>query len=182
LWAIAVSQLGDPFRWPEIAAASAGITQSGGNRLADPDLVRTGWILHLPTTPPAERSPEPSDQSETQGVVGPPSVAADGYTFTSVSSGTSHSCALDEAGHAWCWGWEEEGALGDGPPDEETETSPVAVAGDRRFTSIRAGHSSTCALEDPGKVWCWGTDLGLVPVEPPAVRPPTLDDVEDIFP
>lgn len=37
-----------------------------------------------------------------------------GPTFTSVSYGSSHTCGLDAARQAWCWGWGEEGALGDG--------------------------------------------------------------------
>src|SRR5262249_50630679 len=34
--------------------------------------------------------------------------------FATVSAGTYESCALDEGGSAWCWGENDEGALGDG--------------------------------------------------------------------
>jgi probable HAF family extracellular repeat protein len=49
LWGIAASELGNPYRWPEIATASAAIVQPRGWRLVDPDLIRPGWTLTLPT-------------------------------------------------------------------------------------------------------------------------------------
>ena len=64
LWGVAGSELGDPYRWPEIAAASASIVQPGGLRLVDPDLIRPGWSLALPAgsslrDQPAVKAPEP---------------------------------------------------------------------------------------------------------------------------
>ena len=52
LWAIAGRELGNPYRWPEIAAGSASIVQPDGLRLVDPDLIRPGWTLALPGAPP----------------------------------------------------------------------------------------------------------------------------------
>jgi nucleoid-associated protein YgaU len=48
LWRIAVAELGDPCLWQEIAGFSRGIDQADGLRLSDPDVIRAGWILHIP--------------------------------------------------------------------------------------------------------------------------------------
>jgi LysM repeat protein len=61
LWVIADEQLDDPTRYPEIVEASQGITQPDGRHLTDPDLIVTGWTLHVPTDPAqAEDSTEPA--------------------------------------------------------------------------------------------------------------------------
>jgi nucleoid-associated protein YgaU/DNA-binding SARP family transcriptional activator len=62
LWDIAQSQLGDGSRYPEIVAASRGITQPGGHQLVDPGEVSAGWTLRIPgvaeeTAAPGARTP-----------------------------------------------------------------------------------------------------------------------------
>ena len=49
LWQIAQDHLGDGDRYPDIAAASTGL-QDDGARLVDPDLIRPGWELTLPSS------------------------------------------------------------------------------------------------------------------------------------
>ena len=48
LSALAAAHLGDPGRAPELFEANRGVDQAGGPGLADPDLLRPGWLLTLP--------------------------------------------------------------------------------------------------------------------------------------
>ena len=47
-----------------------------------------------------------------------------------VSAGVAHTCALRESGQVICWGWDENGQLGDGEALDDTgSVSPVTVFG-----------------------------------------------------
>ena len=46
---VADRTLGDPARWPEIYEATRGTVQPDGGQLSDPDLIRPGWVLSVPT-------------------------------------------------------------------------------------------------------------------------------------
>ncbi|WP_205624717.1 Ig-like domain-containing protein [Vulgatibacter incomptus] len=81
------------------------------------------------------------------------------HRFVSISAGDTHTCALNAAGAAWCWGANWSGQLGNGDTaDEESHPIPVRVGPGLglRFTSLSAGESFTCGLTADGDVWCWG--------------------------
>jgi len=80
-------------------------------------------------------------------------LAADSV-FTDVTAGFNHTCALDTAGHAYCWGNNSSGALGTG--DTLSGSAPRAVAGNLTFVSLTAGSSYTCGLAASGDAYCWG--------------------------
>ncbi len=84
---------------------------------------------------------------------------AGGRVFAAITAGDQHTCALDTAGKAWCWGWDEHGQVGDGSTSQANKYSPVKVAEDRAYTAITAGGRHTCALDTAGKAWCWGRDV-----------------------
>ncbi|MBI3982885.1 MAG: Ig-like domain-containing protein [Gemmatimonadetes bacterium] len=75
-------------------------------------------------------------------------------SFTSVSSGFVHTCALRPSGSAYCWGFNGYGQLGEGTKTDRL--TPVRVAGDLSFDSLSAGSFRNCALTAAGAAWCWG--------------------------
>lgn len=82
-----------------------------------------------------------------------------------VEAGTRHTCALDNAGKAFCWGSHANGALGVARASSQ-EPLPLAVDGNRVFRTISAGTDATCATSDQG-LFCWGAIAGSssVPVQ-----------------
>lgn len=87
-------------------------------------------------------------------VVAPPPTQA---VFTTLASGTSHTCGLDADGHAWCWGGGRWGQTGSG--NGTGSHNPRRVAGDLTFASISAEQNLTCALTPAGEAYCWGWNL-----------------------
>jgi alpha-tubulin suppressor-like RCC1 family protein len=85
--------------------------------------------------------------------------------FVSITAGGSHTCALDAAGLAWCWGSNTRGELGRGTADSLAYGTPDTVVGSLRFQAISTGPSYTCGLTTGGLAYCWGTNehaqLGL---------------------
>lgn len=77
--------------------------------------------------------------------------------FAAISSGGSHTCAIDGEGVAYCWGSRWTGAIGDGHVVPFTAAvSPTRVATSLRFRQISAGNDHTCAITLSLTVYCWG--------------------------
>lgn len=85
-------------------------------------------------------------------------VSANGTSgLLSLTSGASHSCGLDAAGVASCWGANESGQLGDGSRTDRQ--GPTNVRTELRFSALAAGTSHTCGLAGGGVPLCWGRNL-----------------------
>lgn len=87
-----------------------------------------------------------------------PSPVAGARSYTAITAGGNHACAIDTGGTAWCWGRDNWGQVGDGPASQANKDAPVRVADDRSYSPISAGTSFTCALETTGRARCWGSD------------------------
>ena len=87
-----------------------------------------------------------------------PVAVAGSHTFTSISAGAEHTCGIDTAGAAWCWGWDEYGQLGDGNDYKPSAYDPMAVLGGHSFSTLAPGQYHTCGVDTAGKGWCWGWD------------------------
>ncbi len=86
-----------------------------------------------------------------------PLPVAGGIRFRSISAGNAHTCGLDRAGVAWCWGQGEDGRLGVGDTLDRFE--PVPVQTTLRFTQLSAGGAHTCAIAEDALAWCWGANF-----------------------
>jgi alpha-tubulin suppressor-like RCC1 family protein len=81
--------------------------------------------------------------------------------FTMIAPALWHTCALDAAGIAYCWGNNQDGQLGNGtftPESQILRLRPEAIAGNLRFTRLAAGGFSTCGLKSSSTVYCWGSN------------------------
>ncbi|CAN5696554.1 hypothetical protein BH23GEM7_BH23GEM7_26080 [soil metagenome] len=74
--------------------------------------------------------------------------------WVQISTGLHHTCAVNEAGQAYCWGRNQFGQLGDGTT--ELRSRPRLVAGGLVWASVTAGHNHTCGVTTAGDGFCWG--------------------------
>lgn len=92
--------------------------------------------------------------------------------LVAVSAGQFHTCGLDAAGRAWCWGRAREGQTGR-PPSSDLIPAPVET--ELRFRALAAGASHTCGLTEAGEAHCWGENefgqLGNGETGEPTFRP-----------
>ena len=120
-----------------LALAGCGPGAPGGE---DPSRLETPAVADAPEASPSSTAPLTGASAPDR--------------FTAIGAGGTHTCAMDDSGRVWCWGWDESGQLGRGEPSD----GPTVVVGEHEFTEIRAGDGFTCALDRTGKAWCWGLD------------------------
>ncbi len=78
-------------------------------------------------------------------------------SWQSISSGSSHTCAIANNNQAYCWGAGNEGQLGNDSTSNRLTpalvTNPSNVGS---WQSISSGHWHTCAIADNSQAYCWG--------------------------
>lgn len=83
-----------------------------------------------------------------------PVPVATAATFVQVSAGWTHTCGITKDGHAYCWGGNAVGQLGDGTNLDSNV--PVLVAGGLSFTQLISGGGHTCGITKDRQTYCWG--------------------------
>jgi alpha-tubulin suppressor-like RCC1 family protein len=98
------------------------------------------------------------------GPVSPTPTLVDGLASPVLlaSAGAEHTCAVLTDRTVWCWGDDSFRQLGCG--DGITSDGPCRVIfpegtdPEVRALGVAAGDDFTCAWDDVGRAWCWGTD------------------------
>lgn len=78
-----------------------------------------------------------------------------------IAAGLMSFCALLEDHTMQCWGYDQNGQLGDQPASigvNQSELTPVEVKGLTDVATMAVGTSHTCAALTTGGVKCWGAD------------------------
>lgn len=83
--------------------------------------------------------------------------------LASLAAGESFACVLDPDGHAWCWGANRSGELGNheiATKDTPSRVRLPPLGSGEVIRKIVAGYDFTCALvgtaTGPGTAYCWG--------------------------
>ncbi|PCC68450.1 Myxococcus cysteine-rich repeat-containing protein [Nannocystis exedens] len=91
-----------------------------------------------------------------------------GEAAVAIGNSARGTCALLESGALKCWGYNAEGQLGLGDtatrgdsPGEMGAALPAIDLGDMSPTAVVAGHHANCALDDLGRLKCWGMGVLL---------------------
>jgi alpha-tubulin suppressor-like RCC1 family protein len=104
------------------------------------------------------------DDSSPTGPAPQPALAITATTalaFYQMSGGYHFTCGLTTDNRAYCWGFNDIGAIGDGTTIHRH--TPTAVAGGLRFRQISAGAISSCGVTTDFRAYCWGAnDNGLL--------------------
>jgi alpha-tubulin suppressor-like RCC1 family protein len=100
-----------------------------------------------------------------------PTAVSGGHTFSSISAGAIHTCAIRRGdGALFCWGLNDYGQLGTGPVTVNCsnrfggqfacEVSPAPLNDGRAYVSVSAGYLHSCAVATNGSGLCWGRNEG----------------------
>lgn len=78
-------------------------------------------------------------------------------SISSISAGINHNCLLTSQKKAYCWGNNEQGALGVGE-DVRFVSQPKSVNTVDLFTNIASGGIFSCAISEQSELQCWGVN------------------------
>jgi alpha-tubulin suppressor-like RCC1 family protein len=83
-------------------------------------------------------------------------------TFTSIITGSIHTCALSTVKKAYCWGWNGDtnsgGQLGDGTNINRLIPTAVRMPLNTSFAAVGVGNTHSCAISSTRNAYCWGNN------------------------
>lgn len=86
-----------------------------------------------------------------------------GRRLVDITAGSYHTCAVDDAGLAFCWGYNIVGQLGNNTTTNSAVAVPVVTSGvlnGKKLIEVGNGSNHSCAAATNGKVYCWGYNTG----------------------
>ena len=75
-----------------------------------------------------------------------------------LAGGATHTCALLADRTVWCWGSNATSLGGGYRASLGRVSSPVHISGMHAVRSVVAGDDHTCAIEESGALYCWGSN------------------------
>jgi alpha-tubulin suppressor-like RCC1 family protein len=97
---------------------------------------------------------QPSPTAPDDGPAVAVSATAAALSFFQLSAGWMRTCGVTTDNHAYCWGDNAQGYLGDGTRTDRL--SPRAVVGGLLFRQITTGADFTCGVTTDFRAYCWG--------------------------
>jgi alpha-tubulin suppressor-like RCC1 family protein len=94
----------------------------------------------------------------TYGVKSTPVAVCGNHTFCKIETGNLHTIAIDNNGKLWCWGFNDNGQLGNNNPPT-AENTPISITSGRTFCKISCGYQNSAGIDKNGKLWTWGYNL-----------------------
>ncbi|AFY01958.1 RCC1 domain-containing protein [Bdellovibrio bacteriovorus] len=131
------ARVGSSKAWTAIAAGSGQLCGINGGKMYCWGQNSDGQMAADPATVPLVEEPTQVSTSDKWHAVG-------------ISS--YHSCGIDD-GKLYCWGYGDDGELGDG--NNTSSHTPVRVGSDSDWTAVVAGNLHTCGIRS-GQLYCWG--------------------------
>ncbi len=89
----------------------------------------------------------------------PVEVTVSGATsFTWITAGADHACALDDTGNAWCWGAGDQGQLGNGTMTDSLTAVAVHMPVSTVYSTMNCSAATCCGQDIQGRLYCWGAN------------------------
>ena len=114
--------------------------------------VQTKWILGSSV---GEQTASATAEGSAPGIL-----TATAEVWKQISPGWRHSCAVSEAGKAYCWGDNDLNQIGLGTAPSSSKLNPLPVSGGLTFVSLQAsaGGNFSCGIVIDGSGYCWGSN------------------------